>query len=128
MLPPPLVPSTKACFHFIPYRNGEYLGPAFIDVPELRLVPMVRLRASGTEISANFGQRPFACPPTADLAEKDSEMVRKLREDQEANKRRIREAEDAKLAAREEQVRTTACVSCVVCVSAEQNDWCRPNC
>jgi hypothetical protein len=81
------------------------LGPAFIDVPELRLVPMVRLRSSGTEISANFGHRPFACPPTQDLAEKDSEMVRKLRDDQEANKRRLREAEDAKIAAREEQVR-----------------------
>lgn len=80
------------------------MGPAFIDVLETRLVPMLRLRSSGTEVSANFGQRSFACPPTQDLAEKDSEMVRKLREDQEAQRRRLQEAEDERLAAREAQV------------------------
>lgn len=65
---------------------------------------MIRLRSSGTGVSANFGHRAFACPPSQDLVDTDSEMVRKLREEQEGQHRKEREAEDARLAAREAQV------------------------
>jgi len=65
---------------------------------------MVRLRSSGSQVKANFGHQPFECPPAPEFASKDSEMVRKLREDQEHAQRQLRDAEDSKLAAREAQV------------------------
>ncbi len=59
---------------------------------------MVRIRASGVEITTNFGGKPFTFTAFDDRAQKDAEIINKLRQDQEALAMQLRQAEDDKLA------------------------------
>jgi hypothetical protein len=63
-----------------------------------------------TKVSANFGSKPFAFQ-ASNAPPGDADALKKLREDQEAKIRELKQNEEAKLAAREAQAETLMGIS-----------------